>query len=79
MKDQNHTEELKKHKAAQTNRALGIFILFFGVVVLVAIFFTDTSMGKLTNAMAGGLLCLIGLVMVLMSNYTIKRIQKKTP
>jgi len=37
----------------QINMALGAFLVFFGLVVLVSIFFTDTGIGKLTNLGAG--------------------------
>jgi hypothetical protein len=48
---------------AQINRALGVFMLFFAVIILVSIFFTDTTIGKLTNLGAGGIIGLIGGVM----------------
>lgn len=51
-------------RAAQTNRALGLFLLFFGFVVLVSIFFTETTVGKLTNLAAAGIIGLIGGAMV---------------
>ena len=54
-----------KHKSAQINQALGLFILFFGLVILVAVFFTDTAIGKRTNLMAGLLLSAIGAGMVI--------------
>jgi len=49
---------------AQINRALGVFLLFFAGVVLVAILFTDTLIGRLTNLAAGGIIGLIGGLMV---------------
>lgn len=48
---------------AQINRALGVFMLFFAAIILVSIFFTDTTIGKLTNLGAGGIIGLIGGVM----------------
>jgi len=51
-------------RAAQTNRALGLFLLFFAFVILVSIFFTETPIGKLTNLAAAGIIGLIGGVMV---------------
>ena len=51
----------------QINRALGLFLLCFGIIVLVAVFFTETGVGKLTNAVAGGILTLIGGAMILKS------------
>ena len=48
---------------AQINRALGVFMLFFASIVLVSIFFTSTTIGKLTNLGAGSIIGLIGGVM----------------
>jgi len=48
---------------AQINRALGVFMLFFASIILVSIFFTSTTIGKLTNLGAGGIIGLIGGVM----------------
>jgi hypothetical protein len=48
---------------AQINRALGVFMLFFAAIILVSILFTDTTIGKLTNLGAGGIIGLIGGVM----------------
>lgn len=69
------SDNLKKYRAAQANRALGVFILFFGIVVIIAIFFTDTTIGKMTNGAAGGLLSLIGGGMTLLATRTIKQIK----
>jgi hypothetical protein len=49
---------------AQINRALGVFLLFFTAVILVSIFFTDTTIGKLTNLAAAAIIGLVGGVMV---------------
>ncbi|MBN2129049.1 MAG: hypothetical protein JW741_06105 [Sedimentisphaerales bacterium] len=49
---------------AQINRALGVFLLFFAAIVCVSIFFTDTTVGKLTNLAAGGIIGLVGGVLV---------------
>lgn len=45
---------------AQINRALGVFMLFFAGIILVSIFFTSTTVGKLTNLGAGAIIGLIG-------------------
>ncbi len=65
-------EKQGKLRAAQINNALGLFILFFGIVVIAAMFFTDTFIGQMTNLAAGVLLSLIGLGMVLVARKTIK-------
>ena len=49
---------------AQINRALGVFLLFFTAIILVSIFFTDTTIGKLTNLAAAAIIGLVGGVMV---------------
>ena len=40
-------------KSAQINQALGVFVLFFGCVVLYATTYTNTSVGFNTNLVAG--------------------------
>jgi uncharacterized membrane protein len=63
-------EASPKIQAAQINRALAIFLLFFSAVVVIAIFFTETRVGKLTNLAAGLILALIGAVLFLRSKKT---------
>jgi uncharacterized membrane protein YqjE len=65
-------EKSAKLKNAQINRALGVFILFFGVVVIVAMVFTDTRVQMITDLVAGLVLSAIGGGMVLKSSRTIK-------
>jgi len=60
----NQHEARTLHEA-QINKALGAFLLFFSLVVLVSIFFTDTGIGKLTNLGAGLVIGGIGGVMFL--------------
>jgi hypothetical protein len=57
---------------AQINNALGAFLVFFGLVVLVSIFFTDTDIGKLTNLGAGAVISGIGAAMI----YKARRLRK---
>jgi hypothetical protein len=57
-------------KNAQINSILGKFILFFGVVVLISILYTETMIGVRTNLVAGLLLCLIGGVMLYKATQT---------
>jgi hypothetical protein len=59
----NHDEARVLHDI-QINMALGTFLLFFGVVVLLSIFFTDTGVGKLTNLGAGAIITGVGVAMV---------------
>ena len=58
-------DDAKTLHSYQINRALGAFLLFFALVVLVSIFFTDTGIGKLTNLGAGVVIGGIGGVMFL--------------
>ena len=60
------SKQMNQHRlhTAQINRALGTFLLFFALVVLVAIFFTPTGVGKLTNLAAGAIIALIAGVML---------------
>ena len=65
-------EKTEKLKNAQINRALGVFILFFGLVVIVAMAFTDTRVQMITDLIAGLVLSAIGGGMILKSSRTIK-------
>ena len=68
-------ENREKLKTAQINNALGVFILFFGVVVIFAMIFTDTFVQQMTDLAAGLVLCLIGGGMMLKSRKTIKSLK----
>jgi protein-S-isoprenylcysteine O-methyltransferase Ste14 len=46
---------------SQSRIAIGIFILVFGMAVLLAVFFTDTLVGKYANIFSGLILLIIGL------------------
>jgi hypothetical protein len=59
----NHDETRVLHDA-QINMSLGAFLVFFGLVVLVSIFFTETGIGKLTNLGAGAVIGGIGAAMI---------------
>jgi hypothetical protein len=56
-----------ENRVGQINRALGFFICFFSVVVLVSIFLTDTFVGKMTNLVAGLIFGVIGIIMIVTS------------
>jgi hypothetical protein len=58
---------------AQINRALSVFLLFFAAIILVSIFFTSTTIGKLTNLGAGGIIGLIGGVMFWQAHASTKK------
>jgi xanthine/uracil permease len=66
-----------KLKSMQINNALGLFILFFCVVVVIAIPFSDNSFDKITNLVAGVILVVIGLGMIIYARKTIKGLGKE--
>lgn len=59
----NHDDPRVLHDV-QIYTALGIFLVFFGVVVLISILFTDTGIGKLTNLGSGAVIAGIGAAMM---------------
>ncbi len=62
----------EKIKSAKINKVLGLFILFFGLVIMVAIVFTETEIGQMTNLVAGVILVLIGGGMLIQSMKKLK-------
>ena len=69
MDEQNEQtpKESERARMSQINMALGVFVSFFGSVVLFSIFFTETLVGKMTNLGAGLILLAIGIIMILRS------------
>lgn len=77
MADGQHPD--KRHagmQEAQINRALGVFMLFFAAIIFVSIFFTDTTIGRLTNLGAGAIIGLIGGVMFWRAHASTRRREK---
>ena len=72
--DTTNKEDTQKIQMAQINRALGVFLLFFGAVILVAVLFTESFVGKMTNLAAGLILGLIGALLFLQ-----KKRSRETP
>jgi hypothetical protein len=64
MADAPNHDEARVLQEAQINRALGAFLVVFGLVVLVSILFTDTGIGRLTNLGAGAIITGIGAAML---------------
>ena len=64
----------EQNKSAQINKVLGLFVLYFGTVIIVATFFTDTFVGQMTNLVAGIILFGIVAGMVLIA---MKALRKK--
>jgi len=69
MDEQNEQipRESEQVRMSQINMALGVFICFFGSVVLFSIFFTETFVGKMTNLGAGLIITAIGTGMIVRS------------
>jgi len=69
MEKQNELTEKDQaqNKMGQINKALGLFICFFGTIVLVSMLFTETFVGKMTNLGAGLILVTIGIIMIFRS------------
>jgi putative Mn2+ efflux pump MntP len=65
-------EQKDRIKSAKINNVLGLFVLFFCVVIIVAIFFTETFIGQMANLVAGIILSLIGGAMMITARRTLK-------
>jgi len=74
METEKDIQNLAQLKSSQINRALGVFILFFGIIIIFATFFTDTFIAEMTNLVAGIILSLIGGGMIVKANSAIKKI-----
>ncbi len=77
IKDMKDIRERARMKSMQINNALGIFILFFGIVVVIAIPFSDNKFDKMTNLVAGMILLIIGGGMILYAQKALKTLRKK--
>ena len=64
-KDTIKKEESQGTQMVQINKALGVFLLFFSAVIITAVFFTETFVGKMTNLTAGLILGLIGTILIM--------------
>ncbi|MHC4117134.1 MAG: hypothetical protein ACYSWO_06470 [Planctomycetota bacterium] len=60
-------EDRTQNTMGQINRALGLFICFFGAIVLASVFFTETRVGQMTNLVAGLILAAVGIIMIVRS------------
>lgn len=65
-----------KLKTYQINQALGFFILFFGIIVSIALIFPESQIQKMTNLVAGLTLIIIGGGMMIVAKKNIKKLQK---
>jgi hypothetical protein len=69
MNEQNDSNgrETDRTRMGRINRALGLFICFFGAVVLVSIILTESLVGKMTNLGAGLIFVVVGIILILKS------------
>lgn len=76
MTNESEDAELRARQiAARINRALGLFLLFFGLIVLSAAFFTSGLAGQLINVACAAVIGGIGAGMILRS----RRIDRDRP
>lgn len=68
-------ERKQREKTALINRALGLFVLFFGLVVIFAMIFTETKTQMMTDLVAGLVLLGIGGFMVIRAQLSIRKNQ----
>lgn len=73
----NEVEDEGKIKTAQINNALGVFILVFGVIVIIAMAYTTTFIQQMTDLVAGLVLVSIGGGMIWKSRRTIAKFKKE--
>lgn len=71
------TDAEQIEKSAQINFALGFFILFFGIVTMIAMFFSGTHTGRNTNLVAGLVLFFIGSGMCIKSKIDLKKLKRE--
>lgn len=67
-----------KIKTYQINQALGFFILFFGIIVSIALIFPESDIQRMTNLVAGLTLVIIGGGMMLFAKKNLKKLHKLT-
>ena len=74
MEIDKNIEDLRIIKDSGINRAFGIFILFFGIIIWISTVFTETAIGEMTNLVAGTILVGIGLGMIIKARMNIKKL-----
>ncbi len=73
----NEAYRTGKIKTAEINRALGVFIFLFGIIITVAMVFTETFIQQMTDMVAGLVLIAIGGGMLWKSKQTLKKYRSK--
>ncbi len=69
----NDSDRTAKIKTAQINQALGVFIFIFGVIITIAMVFTETFVQQMTDLVAGLILMTIGGGMLWKSKRMLKK------
>ncbi len=69
----NEAYRTTKIKTAQINQALGVFIFTFGIIITIAMVFTETFVQQMTDLFAGLVLMGIGGGMLWKSKQTLKK------
>jgi len=73
------TENQIKYKSILINRALGIFLGVFGLIVIIAVPFSDNFLDKMTNLIAGLIVFVIGAGMYWVARKNMKSLKEKDP
>lgn len=73
----NDTENNAIIKSAQINQALGFFIFVFGIIITIAMAFTETFIQQMTDLVAGLVLMAIGGGMMWKAKRTLKKYKHK--
>lgn len=68
-----------KYKSILINRALGIFLGIFGLIVIIAVPFSDNLLDKMTNLVAGMIVFGIGVGMFWVARKNMKSLKEKDP
>ncbi len=73
----NDAEINARIKMAQINNALGVFTFLFGMIVISAMFFTETFIQQMTDLTAGIVLVAIGGGMMWKAKSTLRKLKPK--
>lgn len=73
----NEIDSNAKIKTAQINQALGFFIFVFGIIVTIAMAYTETFIQQMTDLVAGLVLIAIGGGMMWKAKKTLKKYKRE--
>ena len=66
-------ERTYKKQEFEPLQAIGIFWMVFGILVLIGIFFSHTTLGKIANGVCGGILLIVGILSFLKGVINMKK------